>query len=257
MKNVSFVIVTCKPRQGSLMALIEAFKPYPVFVVNNGADTRLQGANVKSITNKRNLGYGGGANVGIQKALEKGAQWIVFVNDDVIVTKTALTKFLDIVQKSVPAIIGPFAGKIDLKRWTTTLPADKMDYIDGAFTAIHADVFGAVGTFYAPFFIYYEDIDVCIRAQRAGFPQRWFPIPGIHHEGSVTFGRGSFLHQYYTARNHLLFVERQAPVGVKVYECIRLPKTIFEHIHRKEWGALLGVFHYFIRRFGKYRGQIE
>lgn len=236
MKNLVFIVVTYKPNQKELNSLVKILSALPVIVVDN---------------TKNNLGYSGGANLGIQKAFKKEFDWLVFVNDDVRITKTALKEFLDIVKKSPPAIIGPFAGKIDPNRWTTIFPAAKMDYIDGAFSAVHSNVFQSVGTFYEPYFIYYEDIDLCVRAKRAKFPQRWFPIDGIYHEGSATIRKGSFLHQYYAARNHLLFVERQAPVRVKLYEFVRMPKTIVEHVAKRELAALLGIFHYFIRRFGK------
>src|SRR3989344_4801267 len=234
--NIAFVVVTYKPNKKALGSLVDTLGKKDVIVVDNTGNNR---------------GYAGGANVGVRKALEQGYEWIVMVNDDVTLSKYALSQFLDIVNKSEPAIIGPVAGRIDAKRWTTIVPATQMDWIDGAFTAIHAKIFQTIGEFYAPYFIYYEDIDLCIRAKRAGFPLRWFPIDGIRHEGSVVLGRGSFRHQYYAARNHLKFVERLAPLRVKIYEYMRLQKTVYEHVIRREWGALLGIFHYFIRRFGR------
>ena len=57
-------------------------------------------------------------------------------------------------------------------------------------------------------------------------------------------------HPYYLARNHLLFVSRQAPLRVKLYEAFRFPKTLSEHIMRHESGALRGIKDYVFRRFG-------
>ena len=75
------------------------------------------------------------------------------------------------------------------------------------------------------------------------------------HKESKSLGQGSYLHQYYLARNHLLFVERIAPIRVKMYEVIRFPKTITEHLTRHEHGAIAGIADYFIRRFGKTRKE--
>lgn len=234
--KLCYVIVTYRPKKKVLQSLIDTLGETDVIVVDNTDNNR---------------GYSGGANVGVHQALEQGFEWLVLVNDDVTVTKSALIKFLNIIKVSQPAVIGPVAGKIDSLRWTTAVSAPKMDYIDGAFTAIHRDIFRTIGKFFESYFIYYEDVDFCIRVKHAGFSLVWFPIEGIVHKGSLTFGRGSFEHQYYLARNHLLFVERQAPMRVKMYEFVRLPKTLYEHIVRREWGGLLGIFHYFIRRFGK------
>lgn len=210
----------------------------------------LSGWNVIVIDNtKNNRGYGGGANVGMRRALKQNVQWMVILNQDVVMTKESVQTLTDILKKSQPAIVGPFAGRLDPKRWTTIVPATKMDYISGSVFAIHRDIIERIGYLYEPYFLYYEEVDYCIRAKRVGFPLRWLPIAGISHEESVGLGKGSFLHNYYLARNHLLFVERCAPRQVKLHEFLRLPKTIVEYTSKP--GALLGLFHYFLRRFGK------
>lgn len=198
---------------------------------------------------KNNRGYGGGANVGMRQALKLGAKWMVVMNQDIEMSKESVRTLTDVLKKSQPAIVGPFAGGLDPKRWTTIVPATKMDYISGSVFAIHRDIIDRIGYFYEPYFLYYEEVDYCIRARRGGFPLRWLPISGITHEESVGLGKGSFLHNYYLARNHLLFVERCAPRQVKLHEFLRLPKTIVEYTLKP--GALLGLFHYFLRRFGK------
>jgi hypothetical protein len=37
------------------------------------------------IVNKRNLGWAGGNKVGIRHALQHGAQWVVLINNDILV----------------------------------------------------------------------------------------------------------------------------------------------------------------------------
>lgn len=233
-QSIVFIIVTYRADKKVLDVLRCALVSSRVIIVDN---------------TKKNLGYGGGANAGIKQALKQGAKWVVVMNQDVEMAKESVERLTDILKKSSPAIVGPFAGRLDENRWTTSVPATKMDYISGSVFAIHRDVINKVGYFYEPYFLYYEEADYCMRAKHIGFPLRWLPIAGIKHEESVSLGKGSFLHQYYLSRNHLLFVERQAPHTVKLYEFLRLPKTIFEHLTRREWGALLGLFHYFIRRF--------
>jgi len=235
-RGVVFVIVTYKPHEKTMEKLVETLGEKDVIVVNNTTDNR---------------GYAGGANAGIRKALERGAHWIVVMNDDLEITKEFVQQFTDSLKKSPAAIAGPCAGTLDPKRWTATVPATTVEYISGSCFAIHRDVIGKIGYLYEPYFIYYEEVDYCIRAKRSGFPLRWLPIAGITHKESVTMETGSFLQQYYLARNHLLFVQRQAPLHVKLYELFRLPKTLAEHLMRREWGALLGVFHYVIRHFGR------
>ncbi len=240
-KDIAFIIVTYKPDKKILDALRSALKGYWLIEVANS---------------KKNLGYAGGANVGIRKALAGGAAWMVVMNQDLKLTNDAVAKFSLSITKAPHGIAGPFIGGLDSRRWTTVFPSEKKDYITGSMIAIHRDVFEKVSMFYEPYFLYYEEVDLCVRAKKAGFPLTQVSNSDIFHEESVSLGRGSFAHQYYLARNHLLFVERCAPAYVWLYEYLRLPKTVAEHIIRGERGALLGVRDYLLRRFGQYnRGQ--
>ena len=46
------------------------------------------------LVNKKNLGYAGGNNVGIRYAIEKGADYVLILNNDTIVEpNTVQTKF--------------------------------------------------------------------------------------------------------------------------------------------------------------------
>ncbi len=224
-----------------------------VIIVNNGklllTVNNLRGPKV--IWNETNLGYGGGANEGIRKAIRQGVEWVVVMNQDLNITKDGMVAFEKALQKSPSGIAGPFAGGFDNKRWTTIIPSKQVDYISGACMAIHRKVIEKVGLFYVPYFMYYEDADYCVRAKKAGFPLIHMPISGILHEDRPSLGKGSFLHEYYLARNHELFVERMAPLHVKSYEYLHLPKTLIEHMVRKNFGALTGIMDYFMRRFGE------
>jgi GT2 family glycosyltransferase len=203
------------------------------------------------IRNKVNLGYGGGANLGIRQALKSGAEWVIIMNQDLLITKDAYEQFIDKLKKTDAAIVGPFGGGFDIRRWTTILPSEQIDYISGAFMAIHRDVIDKIGYFYEPYFMYYEDADYCVRAKKAGFPLLKREIKGIVHHNNPSLGKGSSLHEYYLARNHLLFVEREAPLSVKVREYVRLPKTLVEYSIAKNYGGLEGIKDYLLRKFHK------
>ncbi len=237
-RRVWFVVVLYKPDKKVLRRLLRALAGFPVVVVDNS---------------KQNLGYGGGANVGIRRALKKGAQWVVVLNQDLSMSPSAAGTLVKKLKETQAGIAGPMAGGLDPRRWTSVLPAKETDYITGSCIAIHREVVERIGYFYEPYFLYYEETDFCLRARSAGFPLLYIPTKGITHMESVSLGRGSFLHQYYLARNHLLFVERCAPLRVRLYEFFRLPKTLWDHWRKGEKGALRGVRNYLNRRFGAQR----
>lgn len=180
--------------------------------------------------------------------------------------------------KLEPGVAGPEIGWLDKRRWTTilsnqkkstseepevsrslqpvTIPGD-LFYISGECLAVHRKVFAVLGGFYEPYFMYYEDADYSLRAGRAGYPLTRITGVRVYHQPGSSIGRDSFLHQYYLARNHLLFVERLAPMSVKLYEWLRLPKTYIEHLVRDEAGGRSGVRDYLLRRFGKFSTALE
>jgi GT2 family glycosyltransferase len=88
--------------------------------------------------------------------------------------------------------------------------------------------------------MYYEDVDFCFRARKAGFKLGIADKAIIYHQIKRS-KKGKKLMDYYLARNHLLFVKKHAPLFVKIRELIRLPKTLWEHYRNKEFGALIGI----------------
>ncbi len=223
-----------------------------IFVDNS--ETKLIDLKLRRLSivwNEMNLGYGGGANIGIEQALSLGADWVIIMNQDLKITRKGLKKFADELKRTNPALVGPFAGSLDEKRWTTMLSSKPVDYISGGCMAIHRDVIDKIGNFYEPYFMYYEDADYCIRAKKSGFPLIQSMTSDICHEDNPYQGKGSFLHECYLARNHLLFVERQALLSVKLYEWSRLPKSYSEFLESDNKGGLSGIKDYLLRRFGE------
>lgn len=206
-KKVWFVIVTYKPKRETIRRLKSALEDWPVAVVDN---------------TEKNLGYGAAANRGMKEAFNAGAQWVVVMNQDIEIIRKGISQFCARAQNCDPGIIGPEAGSLDPKRWTSMIPPrGEIDYISGSCMAIHRDVYERIGGFCEPYFMYYEDVDFCVRAKRAGFPLRQVTIDGFRHTAHGN--------EYYLARNHLWFVARLAPLSVKIYEILRLPKTLWEY----------------------------
>lgn len=204
---------------------------------------------------QKNRGYGGAANEGIMIALASGAEWVVVCNQDVVLTKKGKENLGNFLRHAKSGIIGPKAGKLDPVRWTASEPKGYRkpfpDYVSGCCFAIHQSVVDAIGYFDERYFLYYEEIDYCVRARRMGVPVSQIVLDGFRHQWDPRLGKGSYLHEYYLARNHLLFVERDAPWLVKIHELLRLPKTVIEHLSKKNSGALHGIKDYLLRRFGR------
>lgn len=258
MKNkVVFVIVAYHPNRNLLRKLQFGLGSNIFITVDNGLASNCCITGAKIVSNESNLGYGGGANVGIKWALSQEAQWIVVTNQDVVVNNKSIESFVNKLKKSPPGVVGPFMGSLDPKRWTTLLNSmsNSTKYISGSFIAIHRDVIRDVGNFFEPYFMYYEDVDLCVRALNKGFDIVNIPVSGITHCESLSLGSGSLIHEYYLARNHLLFIQRCAPLSAMVYEIVRLPKTLIEYMKQHNLGGYLGIRDFILHKFGKYKGK--
>ena len=228
---------------------------------------------IKIIQNNENLGYAGGNNVGIKDALGNGADYILILNPDVLVKKGTIKQLLAAAKATSAGIVGPKiltpngkiwsgGGVIDKKRFTAGLiglgeadrgqyPAIKnVDFVSGTAMLVKKEVFEKVGPFDERYFLYYEDVDFCRRAEKAGFKVVLAPLAVVIHKESSAVSQKSGLKEYYLARNHWLFLARWAPWRVKIREILRLPKTIFDHWRKKEFRALAGVMSYFVQKTG-------
>lgn len=222
---------------------------------------------------KNNLGYSGGINRILKKILHK-YDYFFIVNPDVIIKKDCLTLLVKALEKDKTiGIVGPkilqeagkiwsLGGVLDKKRYSGGLigygksdiknneTKKSIDFISGTAMLINKNVFETIGFFAEEYFLYYEDVDFCLRAQKAGFNLAICPDAEITHFASSTIGINSPVQQYYMARNHMWIVEEFAPFSVKLHEFLRLPKTLFQARDKKY--ELLGIRDYFLRKKGRH-----
>lgn len=59
--------------------------------------------------------------------------------------------------------------------------ARAVDWVTGAFLAFPRKLFDKIGGFDEDYFMYYEDVDFCLRARRAGFPSYFLPSAKAIH----------------------------------------------------------------------------
>ena len=84
---------------------------------------------VELLRNGTNLGYAGGNNVGIRRALERGAEWVWLVNNDATVASDAPAAL------AMAAELRPDAGVLACKIYQAD-PPDVLWYAGGRFSTI-------------------------------------------------------------------------------------------------------------------------
>lgn len=182
-----------------------------ILVVDNGStDGSLEmiekikkNEKIKIIKNKRNLGFAAGMNVGVREALNHGAEAVLLLNQDTIVNSGFLKPLLENPADIVAPVIKfkregkwfyDFGGKVDwwlgrprhLESNTQYAIRDrerkKMGYVSGCAVLIKRPVLEAIGLLDESFFLYFEDVDFCLRARRAGFKIAVEPKSVIVHK---------------------------------------------------------------------------
>jgi GT2 family glycosyltransferase len=235
MTKVAAVVLSWNGREDTLACLrsLEG-EGVDVIVVDNassdGTADAVTGAEL--IRNDRNLGYAGGMNVGIRAALERGAEAVLLLNNDVEVEPGAIAALAAagdgagavcpvVVFADAPERVWYAGASFDPRRGyngrhRTEIPRTlaETERICGAAVLIPRATLQQIGDFDEGLFAYVEDADWSLRARDAGLPLRVTAASRVRHKVSAsTGGQGSPDAIYYSLRNLLRVCERHAPLG--------------------------------------------
>src|SRR5258708_22081300 len=103
MKSVWVSIINFKGKDDTLECLKSLEKTKKDFVLNvvvidNGSQEKLKlpnySYNLEVIESKKNLGFSDGHNLGIKYALDKGADYVVILNNDTVVDSNLISELL-------------------------------------------------------------------------------------------------------------------------------------------------------------------
>jgi len=265
-------------------------------IVDNGSSDGLQdylksyklpNMSLKYLRNSSNLGFAEGNNVGINYALNNGSEYVLLLNNDMILSNDLLIKLVKFLNNNPKAgLVSPkiyFAkgyefhkdryndkdlgnviwyagGKIDWNNiYTSHIGVDEIDngqydktikteIANGACILIRKEVFEKIGLLDKGLFLYWEDADFCQRALKNGFDVMYYPETNVWHKvSSSTGGSGSFSNDYFLTRNRLFFAMRYAKFRTKIAV---LKDTLKLAFVGRDWQKL-GAFHALIGKKGK------
>ena len=117
-------------------------------------------------------------------------------------------------------------------------PVDVFAWSGGA-VLLRREYLDDVGLFDARYFLYYEDIDLSWRGRARGWRYRFVPESIVHHHHSATVGVGSTIHRYYTERNRLLTLIKNAPFAMVAREVLRFPLSTVSYLRSEAAVPLL------------------
>ncbi len=197
---------------------------------------------VELIRTGANLGFAGGNNVGLRRAFERGADWVLLLNNDATV-EPGLVEALDAAAAARPDA-GLLACKVLDEDGLTVQYAGArvrarlgysgrlrghggpdvydeivdVDRADGAAMAVSRTAADRAGLLDERLFAYVEDVEWSLRIRAAGFAVVLVPDARVRHRGSASSGgRASTTNLFYGVRNTIVVYEEHArlPPGAR------------------------------------------
>jgi GT2 family glycosyltransferase len=189
------------------------------------------------ILNRDNIGFAAACNRGAAAA---GGRCLLFLNPDTIVHPGALDRALAFMARhpqagimgcrtlngdgtlqhtarSFPSLARVFAHLSGLSRRFRRLrlparEARRPDYVQGSFLVIARSLFMSLGGFDERFFLFGEEVDLCLRARQAGWEVAYDPATVITHFGGS--GRPDVRRSaWFIASIRLLYARHRGPLA--------------------------------------------
>lgn len=245
MSRLAAVVLNWNGGDDTLRA-VESLRGVETIVVDNGsadgsdAEVEARFPEAELLRTGANLGFAAGHNVGIRRALERGADWVLLLNNDAR-ADAGLPAALDAAARARPD-----AGVLACKVYAEE-PPDVLEYAGGevrlrlgwngrqtgsgerdggqhdalrdvgratgAAMAVSRDACERAGLLDEELFAYVEDVEWCVRIRRAGYAVVFVPEAKAWHRGSAsTGGAASTASLYYDTRNTIHVCERHAPL---------------------------------------------
>ncbi len=245
MKKVGVVILNYKVREQTIKCVDSVrqstYQNLEIIVVDNNSQDQIEIdlKDVRFIQTGENRGYSGGNNIGIKKALDLGCDYIFVLNPDTVIEKDTIKILVETAEKENAGIVGPkiyfknnktiwYAGGIfdkanvlghhrgmDEKDEGRYDKVEETDFVTGAAIMIKKEVLEKVGLFDEKYFLYLEDVDLCLRAKKAGFKILYIPGAEVFHENAKSTGLGSPIQDYYITRNRMYFASKYLPLRTR------------------------------------------
>jgi GT2 family glycosyltransferase len=248
-------------------------RAFDTIVVDNGSNDgsaqflQQNYPNIKVIALDRNIGYSVGINLGIQNAQSK---YLIALNNDTKVHSNWLEELLKMAesnshigscQPKIMSIQNPqlidsvgLAIKKNGEAYQIGFQEkdhgqyDKFTELLGACSAsvlYRREALMQIGGFDADFFAYFEDVDIALRLNKAGWKCMFVPTSIVYHYGSATAVNESPFKTYLLTRNQYFYRIKNQSAGLTLQFLLERPKDISKNalplIKKRQFGVFTSM----------------
>ena len=215
-------------------------------------------AEVNVLRQKENLGFCGGCNAGIEQAFAEGADYIMLLNNDALVSPDLVEKLLGAYEKlENPGAVSPVIFKypetkniwFSIARWESdwktgeakfrlALDEDyeslkdknpyETEFACGCCLFVSTKVVREVGVFDERYFAFYDEAEWCARMKKKGFASYIVPTAFMYHK--VGGSTPSLVSTYLLNRNRLLWASENLTLGQKARAYPVMAKEFVWHL---------------------------
>lgn len=220
----------------------QSYGNFRVIVVDNvsGDESveRARGSRVhpEVIRTSRRLGFAAANNVGVRWAMAEGAKYVVLLNDDAFPEEKWLEELVSAAEGGERVgVVGPKVlfdadrqfinstgltfnlaglawdrgiGRVDCARWDKPCA---LVGVTGASMLLSCRMLREVGLLDEGYPVYYEDLDLCIRARMAGYRVVYAPRAVVSHLYSATYGAWSKGKEFRSTFSRARFIAKLFP----------------------------------------------
>jgi GT2 family glycosyltransferase len=244
---------------GSIRVCLNNTHDPEVLIINNDPD-KLSGLlkdiefpfEVRLVEVNENIGFGRAHNLGCKEAR---GELLLFLNPDTKMPEGSLVRMLDAMEADKRiGIVGPvlvnhkghvaeesYGSKktplsiIKKKLLVTGSGAEKgnifeVDWVSGGAMLIRKELFDELGGFDEDFFMYFEDVDLCLRAKKKGYKIVVNPLSRIFHQSGQSFRNNQSKKKYYYASQEHYLRKNFGSTKAALVKILRLPfyiKNVF------------------------------
>lgn len=203
------------------------YKDYEIVIVDNNSEEKPDilstYENVTLVKLYENVGFGIANNIGTQKAIDNGADYILCLNNDTEITDGLLALFVSEIKEREVLTCATYyfsdkkelwygGGKISKIRGTCRQKKYKnsryVSFICGCCMFFSKETFNEIGLFAPEYFMYCEDSDYSIKLLLNGYKIRYLYQAGVYHKVGKSISKEPGMKDYYLTRNRMFLLEK-------------------------------------------------